>query len=229
MRGREYDRSFSHRQERDRRDAYGRVWRQPHQPIPDGPRRRAAEDIIRAVELHGTSLFFTDFPNGWPRAEMWRHFQNFGHVVDVFVPKKKSREGKEFGFGRYRGVRNPDNLSLHIHSVKIGTNVLTINVSRFQRNGSSNQSQAFHHGKGHHAVSGPNKLPTQLNNQLTYCEALKKTGQSSMSVPVKFPSKTIVFNQPNDEEIKWLENCALGEVKNSQTLNDGWFPGLTSM
>lgn len=46
-------------------------------------------------------------------------FQNFGLVVDVFVPKKKSRDGKESGFVRYRGVNNPDTLVTKIRNVKL--------------------------------------------------------------------------------------------------------------
>lgn len=41
-----------------------------------------------------------------------------------------------------------------------------------------------------------------------------------MPVPVKDVFKMVVICQPKEEETKWLDNCALGEVRNSQTLND---------
>lgn len=62
---------------------------------------------------------------------MWCYFHRFGHVVDVFVPKKSAREGREFGFVHFREVRNVENLVMEVCGVKVGANTLSINVLRF--------------------------------------------------------------------------------------------------
>lgn len=41
-----------------------------------------------------------------------------------------------------------------------------------------------------------------------------------MTTPAKDFPKTVVIGQPQEEEINWLQNCALGEVKNTQVLNN---------
>lgn len=175
------------------------------------------------VELHATSLFFTNFPVECSRAEMWRHSQRFGQVVDVFVPKKRSREGKEFG-SRFWGVRDAEKLVKEIRGVKVGANMLSINVLRFRRDGSAAQNlvPTPHHQKEYHVVPSwkTDKPPSQFGNQKSFREVFVSVDQNHAFELKKDLPEAMKIDQLKEEEAKWLDKWVVGEVRKSDTLNN---------
>ncbi|XVF21282.1 hypothetical protein REPUB_Repub12eG0076900 [Reevesia pubescens] len=79
----------------------------------------------------------TVFVNNIPKKVHWRWlrkiFQNQGKVVDVFIPKKRSGNGKKFGFVRF-GERND---ALHaiefLHGAWLMNLQLGVNMARFNK------------------------------------------------------------------------------------------------
>lgn len=57
----------------------------------------------------------------------------WGKVVDVFVPKKKNKEGKAFGFVRFKEVGYPLELERRLDQIWIRTYKLRANSTRFLR------------------------------------------------------------------------------------------------
>ena len=53
------------------------------------------------------SYYFTDIPPGWNEAALWKTFAKYGRITDVYIAKKTSTNGKDFGFGRFIEVSNP--------------------------------------------------------------------------------------------------------------------------
>ena len=37
---------------------------------------------------------------------MWYHFKQMGDVREIFIPKQRNKEGRRYGFVRYKGVSN---------------------------------------------------------------------------------------------------------------------------
>lgn len=64
---------------------------------------------------------------------MWKHFGRFGRVTDVFIPSKKTREGKRFGFVRFKGVTDAEKVAREVRGVAVGPNLITFNVVKFGR------------------------------------------------------------------------------------------------
>ncbi|KAI3517629.1 hypothetical protein L1887_16844 [Cichorium endivia] len=57
-----------------------------------------------------STFFFTNFPEEWDMQCLWKTFQIYGKVVDVFIPKKRSAAGKRANMARYgrnENVRPP--------------------------------------------------------------------------------------------------------------------------
>lgn len=54
-----------------------------------------------------TSFFFTEFPDHYGAKDMWSIFQRFGRVFEVFIPNKRDKRGKRFGFVRFFEVSDP--------------------------------------------------------------------------------------------------------------------------
>nr|GEV46523.1 hypothetical protein CTI12_AA518330 [Tanacetum cinerariifolium] len=57
----------------------------------------------------------------------------YGHVVDSFIPNKRSINGKRFGFVRFINVFNKERLVNNLSTVWIGRHKLQANLARFER------------------------------------------------------------------------------------------------
>nr|GEY40704.1 nucleotide-binding alpha-beta plait domain-containing protein [Tanacetum cinerariifolium] len=56
---------------------------------------RSKEDDVKKIS---TSVFVTNFPDGYGAKDLWNTCKLYGHVVDVFIPDRRTKEGKRFGF-----------------------------------------------------------------------------------------------------------------------------------
>ncbi|GJS52386.1 putative retrotransposon ty1-copia subclass protein, partial [Tanacetum coccineum] len=79
------------------------------------------------------SIFVTNFPEGCTARDLWKVCNDYGTVVDVFIPFKKSKAGKRFAFVRFIKVINFDRLVENIRTIWIGRYHLHANGARFQR------------------------------------------------------------------------------------------------
>ncbi|GJS61352.1 RNA-directed DNA polymerase, eukaryota [Tanacetum coccineum] len=59
--------------------------------------------------------------------------RTYGHVIDVFIPDRRSKIGKRFGFVRFIKVFDVDRLVGNLCTVWIGKHRLHVNVARFSR------------------------------------------------------------------------------------------------
>ncbi|GJX80543.1 RNA-directed DNA polymerase, eukaryota, nucleotide-binding alpha-beta plait domain protein [Tanacetum coccineum] len=62
------------------------------------------------------SIFVTNFPEGCNARDLWKVRNNYGTVVDVFIPFKKSKAGKRFALVRFIKVINLDLLVENLQS-----------------------------------------------------------------------------------------------------------------
>ncbi|GJR41341.1 RNA-directed DNA polymerase, eukaryota [Tanacetum coccineum] len=64
---------------------------------------RSKEDDVSKIS---TSIFVTNFPKSFTAKDLFHSCKVYGHVVDSFIPLKRSREGKRFSFVRFINVFN---------------------------------------------------------------------------------------------------------------------------
>ncbi|KAH1242353.1 hypothetical protein GmHk_07G019703 [Glycine max] len=53
-----------------------------------------------------TSFYFTRFPEDAIVEDLWYHFKQSGEMREVFIPWKRNRHGRRYGFVRFKGVRD---------------------------------------------------------------------------------------------------------------------------
>jgi len=58
-----------------------------------------------------TSFFFTHFPDNLGHLDLWKLFDRFGRVGEVFLPSKRDKWGRRFGFVKFKEVSNEEELS----------------------------------------------------------------------------------------------------------------------
>ncbi|GKC84592.1 RNA-directed DNA polymerase, eukaryota, nucleotide-binding alpha-beta plait domain protein [Tanacetum coccineum] len=88
------------------------------------------EDQTRKISK---SIFVTNFPDHIRAQDLWNVCNDYGSVVDVYVPFKKSKAGKRFAFIRFIKVFNLERLIGNLCTIWMGSFHLHANKVLFER------------------------------------------------------------------------------------------------
>ncbi|GKB93076.1 nucleotide-binding alpha-beta plait domain-containing protein, partial [Tanacetum coccineum] len=69
--------------------------------------QRSKEDDVQKIS---TSVFVTNLPDGYGAKDLWNTCMLYGHVVDTYIPVRRSKAGKRFGFVRFIKVLDVERL-----------------------------------------------------------------------------------------------------------------------
>ncbi|PWA87940.1 hypothetical protein CTI12_AA121160 [Artemisia annua] len=92
--------------------------------------RRLKEDMVNQVS---TSIFVTNFPDQFSFRDLWKECDVYGKVIDVYIPNRRSKTGKRFGFVRFIKINDVERLVNNLCTIWVGRFKLHANVVRFQR------------------------------------------------------------------------------------------------
>ncbi|GJV09337.1 nucleotide-binding alpha-beta plait domain-containing protein [Tanacetum coccineum] len=107
------------------------------------------DDLVKI----STSLFVTNFPDTCSAKDLFNFCKQYGHVVDAFIPLKRSKAGKRFGFVRFQRPPVNENKSASLNGGGKNDNIKTngsTNVYRNQKVSGGGQSYV-------NVVKGPNQ------------------------------------------------------------------------
>jgi hypothetical protein len=91
------------------------------------------DGFVQKLNREATSFFFTNFSEDTMVVELWKVFARHGRVGEVYIPKKKDKWGRCFGFVKFLEVKNVAELSSRLEDVWVYTFHLRINLSYFGR------------------------------------------------------------------------------------------------
>nr|GEY43536.1 nucleotide-binding alpha-beta plait domain-containing protein [Tanacetum cinerariifolium] len=91
---------------------------------------RSKEDDVAKIS---TSLYITNFPDSFSAKDLFHSCKLYGHVVDSFIPFKRSKAGKRFGFTRFINVSNVERLVNNLCTIWVGRLKFHANIARFLR------------------------------------------------------------------------------------------------
>lgn len=94
-----------------------------------------------------TSFFFTNFLYDYGSFKMWEVFDRWGKVWDIYIPAKRDKLGKRFGFVKFKDVCNAKGLEKQQDGIWIGSYRLMVNIPNFQRRQGMQLSNEFQHGR----------------------------------------------------------------------------------
>ncbi|GJV11623.1 RNA-directed DNA polymerase, eukaryota [Tanacetum coccineum] len=98
---------------------------------------RSKEDDVSKIS---TSIFITNFPDSFSAKELFNSCKQYGHVVDAFIPNKRSKAGKRFGFVRFINILNEERLVNNLCTLWVGRFKFHANIAKFQRSPLKNNS-----------------------------------------------------------------------------------------
>nr|GEW95664.1 RNA-directed DNA polymerase, eukaryota, reverse transcriptase zinc-binding domain protein [Tanacetum cinerariifolium] len=105
-------------------------WKAQDQSKRQNSDKRSKEDDLFRIS---TSIYVTNFPESYSAKELFQVCKQYGHVVDSFIPAKKSKDGKRFGFVRFINVFNVDRSVGNLCTIWVNRLKLHANLARFQR------------------------------------------------------------------------------------------------
>ncbi|GJS74271.1 RNA-directed DNA polymerase, eukaryota [Tanacetum coccineum] len=91
---------------------------------------RTKEDDLAKVSM---SIYVTNFPESCSAKDLFQSCKVYGHVVDSYIPLKRSKSGKRFGFVRFINVFSVERLISNLCTIWIGKFRLHANITKFQR------------------------------------------------------------------------------------------------
>ncbi|GKD49401.1 RNA-directed DNA polymerase, eukaryota [Tanacetum coccineum] len=91
---------------------------------------KSKEDETQQIS---NSVYVTNFPGHVCAHDLWKIFNDYGSVIDVFIPLKKSMAAKRFAFIRFIKVVNLEHLIENLCTIWIGSFHHHANIVRFQR------------------------------------------------------------------------------------------------
>nr|GEX05650.1 RNA-directed DNA polymerase, eukaryota [Tanacetum cinerariifolium] len=91
---------------------------------------RTKEDDVAKIS---TSIFVTNFPESFSAKDLFQSCKQYGHVVDTFIPNKRSKADKRFRFVRFINVFNDERLVNNLCTVWNDHLKLHASIARFNR------------------------------------------------------------------------------------------------
>nr|GEV93966.1 hypothetical protein [Tanacetum cinerariifolium] len=92
--------------------------------------RRSKEDYVHQISM---SIYVTKFPKQFSFRDHWKKCQEYGRVIDVYIPNRRNKSGDRFGFVRFIHIKDVDRLVKNLCTLLMGRLRLHANVARFQR------------------------------------------------------------------------------------------------
>jgi len=80
------------------------------------------------------TFFFSNFPNGVGEVDMFKVFQKWARVKDVFISRRLNKWGRRFGFVRFFGMRDVGHLERELDQLYVGNKKLFVNIPKYRRN-----------------------------------------------------------------------------------------------
>jgi hypothetical protein len=83
------------------------------------------------------SFYFTNFPVNLSRFYLWKGFEVYGILEDIYVARKHNKQGQPYGFVKFSNVRNISKLTKALNAVSFGHFCVRASVERFDRSDKS--------------------------------------------------------------------------------------------
>ncbi|GKV50261.1 hypothetical protein SLEP1_g56973 [Rubroshorea leprosula] len=189
-----------------------------------------------------TTFFFYNFPEELEAKFLWNRFQLYGKVVDVYLPTKRDKRGKRFGFVRLTGVKDVIQMERRLNEIWIGSYKMRVKIAYdrqrkdskprkvqgvFKANGStSSMYRLVQPGHSYaQAVKGQEKradnVTKQLQEKVNEAVSDKEGGKIELQEKsVVGKTEEIIEYTPTGDELQWLEGGMVAVVRSMALVSE---------
>nr|XP_007133499.1 hypothetical protein PHAVU_011G184000g [Phaseolus vulgaris]ESW05493.1 hypothetical protein PHAVU_011G184000g [Phaseolus vulgaris] len=178
------------------------------------------------------SFFFSNFPHDYDERDMWKIFQRWGRIKDIFISRRLNIKRQRFEFVRFHEVVEEDELERRLNAIWIGTWKLRVNKSKYRKvtgttkernedlNGLKAPQQRQERTVSHRAHTHP---PTGFNNTRTYAQVVTMDRrqpflQAGLMGNEKAKGHTelnMAHINVEKEDVEWLRNNFDGKLSDA--------------
>nr|GEY88845.1 nucleotide-binding alpha-beta plait domain-containing protein [Tanacetum cinerariifolium] len=179
-----------------------------------GEARQSKEDDVSRIS---TSIYVSNFPESFSAKDLFHSCKQYGHVVDNFIPFKRSKDGKRFGFVCFINVFNVERLVSNLCTIWVDRSKFHANIARFHRaplnNNKVTTEQKFGYNRNINNVRAKEGVTT--GSSKSYVHAVKVKNMFGALECDFMPSIVL-----DDECLisKYLSKALLGRVKEFASL-----------
>ncbi|GJZ44000.1 RNA-directed DNA polymerase, eukaryota [Tanacetum coccineum] len=152
---------------------------------------RSKEDDVSKIS---TSIFVTNFPESFTAKDLFHSCKVYGHVVDSFIPLKRSREGKRFGFVRFINVFN-------VERAPANGNPKSGKPEHVKNDGENNRNGAFTPRKGVGSMENGKSFVDVLSDK-NRSESMGSESSTAIVLDDDFKSKDLF--RDNTGAVSWF-------------------------
>ncbi|KAJ9564765.1 hypothetical protein OSB04_000731 [Centaurea solstitialis] len=179
-------------------------------------------DVKRGRFRNEISFLFFNFPENVEVPELWRTFKRLGEATDIYIARKRLRNGKKFGFIRFKDKGNAMELLGKLSNVWFGFFKLVVYLAEKGWRGmldSRNRSS-----EGQAGLRGVPPIREGAKNR-SYKEAVcngkpkEVPSSSKLEEEVEVPNddedfKEVSFGSwaADESNMKFLQNCLVGSI-----------------
>ncbi|CAH1447256.1 unnamed protein product [Lactuca virosa] len=80
-----------------------------------------------------TTYFVTNVPEEARKNELWKIHSKYGNLTDVYIGLKKRRNGQNYVFLRFRGIKDTKQLENRLAGIKYKGRILVVNLAMYGR------------------------------------------------------------------------------------------------
>ena len=111
-----------------------------------------------------SSFYFTRFTDDITENELWQHFKRWGDLREIFIPYRRNYNGRRYGFVRFKGVRDIQQLARQLDSIVIGGMKLFVNIPKYDRERRTQEDM------GRQAKNERGDMPTRFQRTMQQCQ-----------------------------------------------------------
>lgn len=170
------------------------------------------KEHLRKVDEKSISFLFKNFPEDCSLETLKECFSKVGRISDIFLPKKRDRYGKVFGFVRFPRIYNEEDLLTKLNEVWIGSYKIRVSTPRFNRNEqhklsvNPRKSIQVQGGYRRRDVSYADAFKGKINVMaIDGDNPTQEEKSKDCEVRIEFCTK--------EHERRWLESCYTGYIK----------------
>nr|GEW26458.1 RNA-directed DNA polymerase, eukaryota, reverse transcriptase zinc-binding domain protein [Tanacetum cinerariifolium] len=174
----------------------------------------------KEVEKIAYSFFVTNFPDYVDAKRLWKECEPYGSIIDAFIANKRSKVRKQFGFVRFFGVKNDEQLAWSLVSIWIGSYHLFVSVAHFNRQEKKDLLPKTVVNKTNNSL--PSQRVEQVGssqNKKSYASTLHGDANSNVEKH-KIKRKHITLSDEELVQVTDPQDVALVKVKHVKTMNN---------
>ncbi|GJR58699.1 nucleotide-binding alpha-beta plait domain-containing protein [Tanacetum coccineum] len=177
---------------------------------------RSKEDDVAKIS---TSIFVSNFPDSVSAKDLFHSCKQYGHVVDSFIPMKRLKDGKRFGFVRFINVFNVERLVNNLCTIWLNRCKLHANIARFNRDQKNGNKYKTANQKKHESRKNtfydPSKEAGTFDSRNSFVNVLKGTNMVKET-----DSSPVIVLEEDCLNSKDLSNSLIGRVKDVGSLSN---------